>query len=198
MPYAGDDLSMVALLPTERDGMPGLEAALTPELWNSGIAALHERDVIVSFPKFTFDSAFKLAGPLQDMEMTDALDVDQADLRGIADPPIGNLSISDVLHKTFIDVNEEGTEAAGATAVVIGGNDALIDPPPPPKVFRADHPFLFALRDRHSGSLLFLGRVTDPGALAASAAEAVPEPAGWTFVVMIVISLSLRRGVPRA
>lgn len=194
MPYAGDDLSLVALLPKERGGLAGLEASLTPDLWNSSVAALGETNVIVTLPKFKFDSSFSLADSLKELGMTDAFDKHLADFRDIADPLDEKLVISKVLHKTLIDVNEEGTEAAGATAVVmIGVTSACYCPPPPPKEFRADHPFLFALRDRHSGSLLFLGRVTDPGALAATAAAPVPEPACWILVSMIGVASWWRR-----
>ena len=200
MPYAGDDLSLVALLPTERDGLAAVEAALTPEVWNDGVAALRDAQVNVTFPKFKFDSSFKLAEQLKAMGMTDAFDVDLADLTGIASPPDETLSIDKVLHKAFIDVNEVGTEAAAATAVIIIGTTSAIMPLPP-KEFRADHPFLFALRDRHSGSLLFLGRVTDPGALAAAAAASTPEPGNLTFILVGVIGLVIpcrRRRKPLA
>jgi hypothetical protein len=90
--------------------------------------------------------------------MTDAFDPNLADFDGIADRSVYDMHISGVFHKTFIDVNEVGTEAAAATGVVIG----ITSVPPPPPVFRADHPFLFALRDAHSGSLLFLGRLNEP------------------------------------
>ncbi len=197
MPYAGDDLSLVALLPNERDGLASLEASLTPEMLESSLAALYETQVNVTLPKFKFDSKFKLGDPLWEMGMTDAFDPNRADLTGIAMPDDGKLVISNVLHKTFIDVNEEGTEAAAATAVVVAiATSAFF--PPQPKEFRADHPFLFALRDRHSGSLLFLGRVTDPGALAASAAATVPEPGVLTLVLILVVVAPLRKAVRRA
>ena len=96
--------------------------------------------------------------------MTDAFSPMRADFDGIADRDRYDLHISGVFHKTFIDVNEVGTEAAAATGVVIG----ITSVPPPPPSFCADHPFLFALRDVHSGSLLFLGRLNEPEILASS------------------------------
>jgi serpin B len=74
-----------------------------------------------------------------------------------------NLFISDVFHKAWVEVNEEGTEAAAATIVADAASARPVKPPPPPPVFRADHPFLFCIRDTHSGTLLFLGRLADPG-----------------------------------
>jgi serpin B len=123
--------------------------------------------------------------------MTDAFG--GGDFSGIAD--IG-LQIDEVYHKTFIDVNENGTEAAAATAVVVVTTTAVLNPPPPP-VFRADHPFLFALRDTHTGSLLFLGRMADPGAATASAH--VPEPATATLTIagLMALATGRRRTRPR-
>ena len=71
-----------------------------------------------------------------------------------------DLLISDVIHKAFVDVNEEGTEAAAATAVIMAGSAPGV--PAPPKVFKADHPFLFLIRHEKTGAILFMGRVTDP------------------------------------
>jgi serpin B len=192
MPYAGDDLSLVAILPTEQDGLARMEATLTPEMLDAGLNALRETQVNVTFPRFTFDSSFKLSDTLKAMGMTDAFDPDFADLTGIANPMDERLLISDVVHKAFIDVNEEGTEAAAATAVIIGALSRCVCPPPLPKEFRADHPFLFALRDRHSGSLIFLGRVVDPGGTASSL-NTVPEPSAAWLIVVAVASVMLRR-----
>jgi serpin B len=182
MPYAGDDLSMVVMLPDAMDGLPALEASLTPDLIEKSLAAMWERDVLVHLPKFKFEATFGLGGTLQDMGMVDAFE--SADFSGIGD---GGLAISDVLHKAFIDVNEAGTEAAAATAVIIGVTDACFDcSPPPPPVFRADHPFLFVLRDMHSGSLMFLGRVTQPGESEIGQFANVPEPGTMILLTCIL------------
>jgi serpin B len=158
MPYSGDDLSMVIMLPNQVDGLAELESQLSLENFNESVGSLQAREVDVHFPKFTFSDEVNLAYPLQGMGMTDAFDPSRADFDGIADREQYDLHITGVFHKTFIDVNEVGTEAAAATGVVIG----ITSVPPPPPEFRADHPFLFALRDVHSGSLLFLGRLTKP------------------------------------
>jgi serpin B len=84
-------------------------------------------------------------------------------MNGLEPPHEDSLSISKVFHKTFVEVNEEGTEAAAATAVTMRYLGSRLPPPRPPiPIFRADHPFLFAIRDRRSGAILFLGRMSDP------------------------------------
>jgi serpin B len=192
MPYAGDDLSMVLMLPDARDGLASLEASLTNELLDSSLHSMDEREVRVYLPRFKFDASFNLSGTLRDMEMSDPFDPDISDLTGIAQPVGANLYIADVLHKAFIDVNEAGTEAAAATGVIVGITDCVCDPPQPAE-FRADHPFLFALRDRHSGSLMFMGRVAEPGDSNVSSLgePKVPEPAS-PAVLLFGIALAPR------
>ncbi len=174
MPYAGDDLSMVMLLPNDRNGLANLEHSLTDTMWNSTIASLYNTTVAVTMPKFTFDSSFALGGVLKKMGMTDAFSA-AADFSGMTtDEP---LAISDVIHKAFINVGEEGTEAAAATAVMMMEMTSVYIMPTEPQIFTADHPFLFALEDNRSGSILFLGQVTDPGSSAAG-----PEPLSITLL----------------
>ena len=91
------------------------------------------------------------------MGMPDAFSLPPADFSGIDGKK--DLVISAVLHKAFVDVNETGTEAAAATAVIVGRTSVMPDPPP---VFRADHPFVFLIRDTRTGSILFMGRLTNP------------------------------------
>lgn len=105
-------------------------------------------------PVFKMSGKFMLGGTLASMGMTDAFG-SNADFSGMDGSK--SLFISDVIHQAFIDVNEEGTEAAAATAVVMAKSI-----PPPPPTFRADHPFIFLIRDNHSGSILFLGRLVNP------------------------------------
>jgi serpin B len=188
MPYAGDDLSLVVMLPNAADGLKDLEASLTPDEWNAGINSMYQTSVNVSLPKFTFDSTFKLADALKALGMKQAFDKERADLKGIADPASESLYIDDAIHKAFIDVNEEGTEAAAATAIIVGAVTTCFCAPPQPKIFDADHPFLFALRDVHTGSLLFLGRVVDPGKLTAGLAAGVPEPSASVLLIFAVVA----------
>lgn len=185
MPYAGDDLSMVVMLPTERDGLIGVEATLTAESLSESLDSLRSATVNVSLPKFTFESSFKLSTALIGMGMTDAFIPGVADFTGIGDE---DLSIGAAFHNTFIAVNEEGTEAAAATAIGIV-TTTTVYAPPQPKTFRADHPFLFALRDNHSGSLLFIGRVVDPGKLTAVSSSLVPESNSMVILLVGVVGL---------
>ena len=157
MPYEGGKLSMAVLLPKERKGLKELEGLLKAENFNHWVSTLQKQEVIVSLPKFRMTSEFLLSEALKSLGMTDAFDA-AADFSGMTPDPVG-LYISEVIHKTFVDVNEEGTEAAAATAVVVRATAALLEFRP---VFRADHPFIFIIRDKSSDSILFIGRVMDP------------------------------------
>jgi serpin B len=157
LPYAGKRLSMVILLPDDTDGLPELESSLTEANLTTWLAGIQQEEVVVAIPKFKMISQFELARDLAAMGMPTACS-DAADFSGMTGAR--DLFISKVLHKTFVEVGEEGTEAAAATAVVM----ALTAAPAPREqiLFRADHPFLFMIRDLHTGSILFLGRVMDP------------------------------------
>lgn len=156
MPYKGEELSMVVLLPKKMDGIKALEQELTAEYLSKRLAAVRKRQVIVSLPSFKMTSRFSLAQVLRSMGMTDAFS-DKADFSGMT----GNrdLFISAVVHQAYVDVNEEGTEAAAATGAAMRLTSVGPDVTP---VFRADHPFLFLIRDGRTGGLLFLGRVMNP------------------------------------
>jgi len=155
LPYAGNNLSMIILLPNEVDGLPALEASLTQDNLSSWLKSLKKRELRVFLPKFKMTSEFNLSRMLGAMGMPDAFTTN-ADFSGMTGTK--ELFISAVVHKAFVDVNEEGTEAAAATAVTMRMT-AVATPPPE---FRADHPFLFLIRHNPSGSILFLGRVINP------------------------------------
>jgi serpin B len=157
LPYAGNDLAMVMILPGETDGLKTLEAQLNEASLDRWLAQAREQKVEVFMPKFKLAAQFNLAKNLVEMGMTDAFSP-QADFSGMDGGR--DLFISAVVHKAFVEVNEEGTEAAAATGVVIRSM-AIMQPRPTP-VFRADHPFIFLIRDTRSGSILFLGRMADP------------------------------------
>lgn len=158
--YSGDDLSMLVFLPRETDGLDKLETKLTPENLALWAAKMPIQKVEVYLPKFKATSEFSLGDTLAGMGMTDAFDPNnKADFSAMDGRK--DLYISKVVHKAFVDVNEEGTEAAAAT----GGYYAEYGAEPRPKpipIFRADHPFLFLIRDNRTGSILFLGRMTNP------------------------------------
>jgi len=157
LPYAGNDLAMVILLPAEIDGLKGMEAQLNQATLDRWLAQAREQKVAVFLPKFKLSAQFSLAKILAAMGMTDACSA-QADFSGMDGGR--DLYLSAVVHKAFVEVNEEGTEAAAATGVMIRSM-AVMRPKPTP-VFRADHPFIFLIRDLSSGSILFLGRLVDP------------------------------------
>jgi len=157
LPYVGEDLSRIVFLPRETNGLAAFEEGLTSERLSQWVGQLYKREVQVSLPKFTMTSQFSLAQVLSEMGMADAFDPESADFSGMTGDR--DLFVSAVIHKAFVDVNEEGTEAAAATAVVMRVTSAM---PAPPVVFRADHPFLFLIRDNRSGSILFMGRVMNP------------------------------------
>ncbi len=157
LPYVDNELSMIILLPKETDGLIGFEKSLTTENLSQWLAGLRKCKVIVSIPKFKMTNQFGLADVLRQMGMTDAFVPAAADFSGMNGKR--DLFISAVIHKAFVDVNEEGTEAAAATGVVVGVT--AVGPKEIP-VFRADHPFLFLIRDNDSGSILFIGRMMNP------------------------------------
>ncbi|MGB3341585.1 MAG: serpin family protein [bacterium] len=157
VPYKGDDLSMVILLPIKKDGLTELEDSVNTDRLREWMDALAWRQVTVFFPKFTMTCEFKLRSALADMGMPIAF-TPGADFSGMTGEK--DLFISEVVHKAFVDISEEGTEAAAATAVIMECMSVV--EPTPPAVFRADHPFIFVIRDNHSESILFIGRVVDP------------------------------------
>ena len=147
---------MVVLLPKETGGLSGLEERLTAERLAEWLGQMRPRKVSVALPRFKVTSSFSLADVLKAMGMTDAFSTD-ADFSGMTGAK--DLFLSAVIHKAFVDVNEQGTEAAAATAAVMNLTAAMPQPVP---VFRADHPFLFLIRDNRTGSILFMGRVAHP------------------------------------
>ena len=153
MPYVGNRLAMDVILPSAASGLSGLDASQLPADLNGWLGGLSGQQVQVSLPKFTMTTSYDLSTPLQ-AGMTNAFSKYEADFSGIGP---NQLYISDVVHKAYIDVNETGTEAAGATGVVVGVA-AVAGSFHPPIVFNADHPFLFVIRDTQSGSVLFRDR----------------------------------------
>jgi len=156
LPYVDDELSMIILLPKEFNGLDEFEKTLTVENLSKWLGELHKLEVIVSVPRFKMTSQFGLASVLESMGMIDAFSPN-ADFSGMNGKK--DLFISAVIHKAYVDVNEEGTEAAAATAVTM--KLTSVGPAEIP-VFRADHPFLFLIQEKQAGSILFIGRVTDP------------------------------------
>ena len=161
LPYGSNQLSMVILLPRQIDGCGKLENRLTPAFLARALSQMKQQKLEIFLPRFKLESNFKLNDTLAKMGMPDAFGP-KANFSGMDGTK--SLYISGVFHKAWGEVNEEGTEAAAATAVVMMMKGLAVKPPPPPPVFRADHPFVFFIRDTRSGSLLFLGRLADPAA----------------------------------
>ena len=160
IPYKSKELSLVVLLPKDRSGLPALEQSLTASNTQQWLSQVVQRDkVIVALPKFKSTQQFELGGTLGAMGMAQAFS-GSADFSGMTGKR--DFAISEVIHKAYIDVNEEGTEAAAATAVGFRAL-AMRGPVEQPPVFRADHPFIFLIRDNRSSSILFMGRMADPG-----------------------------------
>jgi serpin B len=153
LPYVGDELAMVILLPSE-GSFDVFESSLTSERVSEILEDLENASVNLTMPKFEFESDFSLAEVLIEMGMPTAFG-DAADFSGM-DGTL-NLVIEDVVHKAFVAVDEAGTEAAAATAVVMV-EKAMMDI----VEMRIDRPFIFMIRDFQTDTILFLGRVTNP------------------------------------
>jgi len=153
LPYVGDSLAMTVIVP---DDLATFEAALDGPRFDAITAALKPTSVRLSLPKFGLETMADLGDVLKALGMPDAFDRNLADFSGIttAEP----LYISAVIHQANLDVDEKGTEASAATAVVLGTTSMPVDQ----VTLQVDHPFLFALRDTKTGAILFLGRVTEP------------------------------------
>ena len=154
LPYTGNDVSMCILLPRKVDGLAALEVKLDAKLLNQLTTQVRQTTVRVTLPKFKMTSEFRLRSVLEKLGMKLAFSRN-ADFSGM--DGTRNLYVYDVVHKAFVDVNEEGTEAAAATGVILATRSAPRYP-----TFRADRPFLFLIRDKTTGSILFLGRYAEP------------------------------------
>lgn len=163
LPYEGYRLSMLVMLPSERNGLNHLEEIATPEQIDRWKEGLSPTLVDILLPKFEVETDYDLIRPLRDMGATDVFDHRISDLSGIANlDPRDRLYVDVAKQNAYVQVSEEGTEAAAVTALV-GNLQALSnEPPPAPVPFIADHPFLFLIQDDESGTILFMGRVSDP------------------------------------
>ena len=155
LPYGGQAFSMTILVPDSPQGIDALVGGLTQEQWSSWIAGLDSTGLVVSMPKFKLEYEIKLNDVLQGLGMAVAFAPGEADFTRMYVP--GGIWIDWVLHKTFVDVNEEGTEAAAVTAVAM-----TVSAGPPSLII--DRPFVFVIREKFSGTILFMGKVMDPTA----------------------------------
>jgi serpin B len=156
LPYGTNQISMLLLLPARIDGLEQLERQLSPSLLSNVLPQMAPQEIEIFLPRFTNDSSFDLRTTLTEMGVSDAFAPGAADFSGM--DGMRDLFLSFLFHKAWVQVNEAGTEAAAATAG--GGATSGRSPNPPP--FRADHPFVFFIRDTQTGNLLFIGRLTSP------------------------------------
>lgn len=156
IPYSGNEFSMILFLPEKKDGLLALESQLSLKTLKRKVAALQKQEIFVRLPKFRMEKSIQLNETLKSMGMQLAFS-DMADFSGMDGTK--DLFISDVVHKAFVDANEEGTEAAAATGSAMSLRSA---PRQQPKTFIADHPFLFLIRHNATNTILFAGRVADP------------------------------------
>ena len=160
MPYAGKRQSMYVFLPNKEVDLPAFCAEFTDDNWKQWMTSFHNARVNLSLPRFTVRFSTDLSSALKKMGMTVAFSPGVADFSSM----IGGgykAWISRVLQKTYMDVNEEGTEAAAVTAVVMATAMA-VHAQPPPVEFRVDRPFVLALVDNDTGEILFFGLIQEP------------------------------------
>lgn len=163
LPYAGGEFAMVVVLPDAKDGLAAVEKRLTAAALAGWLEQLTPQRVALKLPRFTIEpgEGLKLSAVLRGLGLRESFDPERADFTGMA-AKTEQIYISEAYHKAFIAVDEQGTEAAAATAVV--GRGGGMPPNDPPIEFTADHPFLFLIRDTRSGAILFMGRLADPQA----------------------------------
>ncbi|MBF0531476.1 MAG: serpin family protein [Candidatus Omnitrophica bacterium] len=161
LPYQGEDLSMLILLPGKKT-LESVEASLNAAKVAEWQKLLQQEKVIIYLPKFKFGTKYFMRQDLNSLGMQAAFSDVDADFSGMTGKK--DLFISAVIHQAFVEVNEEGTEAAAATVVMML-KGTVTHMSVPPKIFQADHPFLFIIQDRKTGLILFIGRVNDPSAM---------------------------------
>lgn len=155
LPYRGDSVSMVVIAPNDPTGLPALEKRLNAESVSKWIASLNNRKTNIRLPKFKMESRYDLNETLAAMGMPSAFSPERANFSGISSSK--EIFIGAVSHKAFIEVTEEGTEAAAASGIRV---KQAIEPFVP--TFTADRPFIYLIRDKKSGTVLFLGRILKP------------------------------------
>lgn len=154
LPYSGEELSMMILLPQQIHGIDNLEKKLNDTLYDKYLESMYTKEVELWIPKFKAETQYNLNAPLEKLGMPSAFGKD-ADFSGMTGGK--ELFISDAVHKAFVEVNEEGTEAAAATGIVMS-KTALVKKPQ----FKANHPFIYLIKDNQTHTILFMGRLSHP------------------------------------
>ena len=163
LPYEGGRLALVIVLPDDVGGLAAIERNLTAarvQEWLGELTRAPQPALQITIPKFVLRGEYDLIPPCRSLGMRDAFQADRANFSGI-DGGANSLYVSQARHRAFVELDERGTEAAAATAIELSLKGA---PPRPVRPFRADHPFLFMIVDRPTGSVLFMGRLVDPSA----------------------------------
>nr|XP_043900626.1 antithrombin-III [Solea senegalensis]XP_043900627.1 antithrombin-III [Solea senegalensis] len=158
MPYRGDDITMVLILPTKDTALSQVEDSLDLTKVKNWLRDIRKTSVSVHVPRFKVEDSFTLKETLKEMGLTDLFDPNTASLPGMLEDGSDGLYISDAYHKAFLEVNEEGSEAAASTAVMVVGRSFN----PHREIFQADRPFLLFIRESTINTLLFAGRVSNP------------------------------------
>nr|XP_020464817.1 antithrombin-III [Monopterus albus] len=158
MPYRSSDITMVIILPSRDTALSEVEESFHLKKLTDWLNAMEETTVSVNVPRFRVEDSFSLKEKLQAMGLTDLFSPEKASLPGIVEDSSDGLYVSDAYHKAFLEVNEEGSEASAATAVVAVGRSINLNR----EVLLADRPFLLLIRESSINALLFMGRVADP------------------------------------
>lgn len=159
IPYKGNVLSMIVILPRDINGLKKFEKQLTAASLKNILVESDNRkleDTQLHLPRFKFETEYDLVQPCQSLGIKKAFSENFADFSGISGSAKNNLLITQLMQKTFLDVNEEGTEAIAVTTWAVGAYSI------PTSIFRADHPFIFLIRDNQTNTILFMGRLADP------------------------------------
>ncbi|MCH7559857.1 MAG: serpin family protein [Thaumarchaeota archaeon] len=156
MYYVGGDISMIVLLPKDKNGLGSLEDSLNMQKLDFIRDMMTMQPLTIQMPKFEFETEYKLVDSLENLGIHDAFDENNADFQGMTDEQV---YLDQAIHKAFVNVNEEGTEAAAITALVVRAQSG---PPEPRHEFVADHPFVFIIQENNTGEILFIGRLANP------------------------------------
>ncbi|XP_007886863.2 serpin I2 [Callorhinchus milii] len=162
LPYSGDESSMILALPAEGTDLTELEKLITPQIVENWLSTIAEEDVEIYLPRFKTEQKLDLKEPLRTLNITEIFET-RGDLSGISDSP--DLYISEAVHQAFIELNEEGSEAAASTGMTLAVMSLSRHQ------FNATRPFMFIIRNNLSGSILFVGRVLDPEMTSGSAKD---------------------------
>lgn len=160
IPYRNSSLAMIVIAPNDPEGLPALEAKLSPGNLTKWLGSMKQRETRIILPKFSADAGYDLNDTLVALGMPSAFDLEQADFTGMVKRSVEKLCIGQVAHRAVIKVDEIGTEAAAFSVAAMPSAAMAVFIP----TFRADRPFIHLIRDRKSGTILFLGRIMDPAA----------------------------------